>query len=484
MKKTLKLVGLLIGVLILIIVGGISGYNLIAKNKTFYIYDLRLVVPVENAKGYVYTDSSQTYTSIPNKKVYMTASSENQFEIGVYVSTSDDSRNFKIKSSNTNVAKIVYKSGKCYVQYSRAGEAVISVNYANVVDSFKLEVYDQVADEFSVYDKNYYGVEYAPYFANQIVTYSDETEIVEYFYDYEAYSAAGKDADDEVDNSLLRVDQTHLNKDVFEEVKIDEVSKKLKVVCKTGLTKDTDETIIIQSYYYSEYGDIRVLDNYFVNVHIVAYTPEFLQIVVSKTADFRDATVFVDTEVTTITPSDVENDVTKLEKFLDYQKAETNMLGKETPLYNVYFNEKVKTLYLKIRKVYTNGYIQYLNPTTESENPYEFKFDNNYMKLSANETYYTLTLTEAYFSTHGPTFDVTVRLLDADKLPSEFHFEYKALNAENVACYYDYNAETKVFTYKYWDPRSHYVDEIFNDNGDIIGFGSINMDDIDYSLFE
>ena len=483
MKKTLKLVGIFIGVLVLIIVGGLSGYSIISKNKTFYIYDLRIVVPVEGVGGYVYTDSAVEYKSMPNRKVYMTSSSENLFQLGVYVNTSDNSTNFSIKSSDSSVAKIVYKSGKCYVEYMKAGEATITVKYGAVRDSFKVYVYDQVAEDFNVYDNNYYG-EYSSYFANQVVTYSDETELIEYSYDYEAYSVAGEGADDEVNNALLRVDQTHINKDLFEKVKIDDVTKQLKITCKAGLTKNTDETIVVQSYYYSEYGDIRISNNYFVNVHIEAYTPEFLQVVVSKTPDFEDCTVLMNTKVTKLTPSEVENDVEKVEQFLDYQKAESNLVElNEKALYNVYFNEKVSKLYLKFRKVYTNGHIEYLNPTTDDVNPHTIDFDENYMKLSPNKTYYTLTLSEAYFTSPTKTFNVKVSLDDYDLL-STFKFEYKTFNEDNLHDYYAYDAETKVFTYKYWDPRSRYYDEIYDIQGNIISFGSINMNNVDYSLFE
>ena len=54
MKKTIKLLIIFIGGLTVIIVGALTGYFLISKNKTFYIYDVRFVEPIEGIKGYVY----------------------------------------------------------------------------------------------------------------------------------------------------------------------------------------------------------------------------------------------------------------------------------------------------------------------------------------------------------------------------------------------------------------------------------------------
>ena len=81
MKKTLKLVGIFMAVTLVVLVGGLSIYFLVQNNRTYYIYDLRIVEPVSNARGYVYTDSTAEFTSIKNKTVYMTADGSNRFEI-------------------------------------------------------------------------------------------------------------------------------------------------------------------------------------------------------------------------------------------------------------------------------------------------------------------------------------------------------------------------------------------------------------------
>jgi len=56
MKNTFKLLAIFMGSLTIIIVGALTGYFLISKNKTFYIYDVRFVEPVSSMEGFIYTE--------------------------------------------------------------------------------------------------------------------------------------------------------------------------------------------------------------------------------------------------------------------------------------------------------------------------------------------------------------------------------------------------------------------------------------------
>ena len=125
MKNTFKLLFIFMGGLMAIIVITIAGFILIEKNKTFYIYDVRFVMPVEDEEGYVYTYVPTSdedipviqYESIKNSTVYMYSDSENLFPIAVYASTSNETTDVKITSSDTSVARIVLINGLCYVKY-------------------------------------------------------------------------------------------------------------------------------------------------------------------------------------------------------------------------------------------------------------------------------------------------------------------------------------------------------------------------------
>ena len=470
MKKTLKLVGIFAAILVVAAVAVVAGWVLIQKNKTYYIYDLRIVEPVENAVNYVYTKEGD-YESVKNQKVYMTSDEENYKEIAIYANISTKVNNLDITSSNTDVARVVIKNKKCYVNYVGAGEARIEVSHGGVTDGFDVYVYDQVSADFSVYDYKYYG-EYASYFPNHIIGYSDS---ITYRYDYLAFSAGGEEAGDLLNNSLLRIDSSKTNTDVFESVSIDAASKQLVLTCKSGLEANVDEQIAIQSYTRKDDGTTSVTNNFVVNVHIVAYTPEFLQVVVSKSPNFEDGFVYMNTEIiddSELTEERILEDKTILDNYLSYKKAENNLAAtNESATYDLMFTDKVDTLYLKFRKVYTNGDIVYLDNTNVGE-LFALVADENYLKIQPTQDYYKLVLTKDYFTTPTSTFNIAIALLDYD-LSFTFKIAYADLNAANLELFYAYDEETGIYTYKYWDPRSKYDNEIYDVDGNVIDIAGI-----------
>lgn len=469
MKKTFKLLGIFAAILIGGISAVIAGWILIDKNKTYYINDLRIVEPVEGKKGYIYKTAGE-YSSMKNTKVYMTSEEENFLEIAIYADISIDAR-IEVVSSNPEVARIIYRNNKCYVNYISAGEATITTSHEGVSDSFDIYVYDQVSTDFSVYDYKYYG-EYASYFPNHIIGYSDS---ITYNYDYLAFSSSGEEAGDLLNNSLLRIDTTKINNDIFETVAIDDVNKQLVLQCKSGLVANVDEQIAIQSYTYTAEGEISVTNNFVVNVHVVAYTPEFLQVVVSKSPNFEDGVVYMSTEViddSTLTEERILEDKKILDDYLSYKKAENNLAAtNEVATYDLMFTDKVDTLYLKFRKVYTNGDIVYLNGINEGL-AFRLTSDTNYLKIQPTRDYYKLVLSPDYFTAADSTFDIDIELLDYD-LSFEFKIDFIELNAANLDLFYDFDAETGFYTYKYWDPRTRYNNEIFDEEGNVIAIAGI-----------
>ena len=471
MKKTFKLLGIFAAILIGGISAVIAGWILIDKNKTYYINDIRIVEPIADLKGYIYTAEDEEYVSMKNKKVYMTSDEENFLEIAVYANISEKGKKVEIVSSNPSVARIIYKNNKCYVNYISAGEATITSSHGGVSDSFDIYVYDQVSTDFGVYDYRYYG-EYASYFPNHIIGYSDS---ITYKYDYLAFSASGAGAGDLLNNSLLRIDETKINTDVFENVSIDEVNKQLVLTCKSGLVANVDEQIAVQSYTYNAEGVVSVTNNFVVNVHIVAYTPEFLQVVVSKSPNFEDGYVYMSTEIiddSELTEERILADKKILDDYLSYKKAENNLSAtNEFATYDLMFTDKVNTLYLKFRKVYTNGDIVYLNGINEGF-AFELTADTSYLKIQPTRDYYKLVLEKDYFVNDDTTFNIGIELLDYD-LEFEFKIGFAELNAANLSKFYDIDAETGFYTYKYWDPRTRYNNEIFDEEGNVIAIAGI-----------
>ena len=473
MKKTIKLVLIFFGSLVGVIAGSLTGYLLISQNKTYYIYDVRLVQPVDGMSGYIYTDRNASYTPMDNQTVYMNSAGGNLCPIAVYAASSTNSKEVTITSSDTSVAKIVYRNGKCFVQYIKEGIATISSEMKGVSDSFTIQIYDQIPSDFKVYDYAYYGEKYAEYFPNTIVCYADNQE---YRYSYFLNNISQTGSNTNVDGDLIRTDETNIDKNVFLKAEIDSLTNELVVCCKkpTGTqTQNIDSTIVLQSFYKTEDGRTVIENNYIVHVHVILYIPEFLQIEVSSSPDFDEKMVFTDTvpvDINAYTPAEIQANPSLLDEYLKYAKAENHLTKRhEHSTYNVYLNERVQKLYIKCRMVFTNGDVVYLNGENAS-----ITFSNaTYCELGPTGEYYIMTLdTTNYFTSPLITsFNVTISLNDYVFTSDPFVFEYKSMVAENVEDFYDYNAATGVYTFKYWDERARWFNyEYYNENGDVIGF--------------
>ena len=78
-----------------------------------------------------------------------------------------------------------------------------------------------------------------------------------------------------------------IEEDVFEKVEIDASRRKLIVKCKSSFSETLvanqelkkNKSITVQSYYYSEEGDLKPSKPYHIDVRVIADTPEFLQMV-------------------------------------------------------------------------------------------------------------------------------------------------------------------------------------------------------------
>lgn len=513
MKKTLKLVGLGMLAFTVVVAATIAIYILINNNKTYYIYDVRIVEPVSNSYYYIYTDSETRYTLKKNQVVYMTNANSNRFEIGVYAHTSTDTTNVELTTSNNDVAGITIRNGRCFVEYKKAGEAVITASLAGVSDKITVTVYDNVAENMIVFDDAYYGDNYKEYYPNRVISYADDNL---YSYNYVVSNFENGEFSENINSDNLRVEY---DRDIFQNVYINPNNQTLNIQCKsvithvdeegnetrTPVTNNNDSAIYIQSFSKRDNNE-SVVKNYVVTVHIVADTPQYLQILLSTTPDFKDESVYIYTQNYDGQEIDVANkDI--VDEILANQKENTYLKANdEKEYYQVFFTDKVSTIYMKIRKIYTNGSIVYLNPLTiyenqekyiekevpleegeEGEEGQETKIvyeryvervevnpftlvasnDTNFT-ISKNQNYYVLRLNKDYFDENSE-FVIDVSLDNYD-LSKEFVFTYKSLTNDNVSYFYDYNDETGVYTYKYWDPRTEFDNVIYNTKGEIIGF--------------
>ena len=332
MKKTFKLVGLFMGVVLVVSIAAVAIYALINNNKTYYIYDLRFVEPISEKTGFIYSDPETEYVSVRNKQVYLSSKKENRVPIAIYAHTSAVNPPLEFSSSDESIATLVVDGDKCFIEYYKVGDVEITINIENVTDTFKLSVYNQTVEDFYVYDEAYYGqFSTVEYFQNKIVTYSDG---VTYKYNYNAQSifdvlndsfSIEDAAKQNINSEYLRINEEKINYDVFEFVYIEPESKKLVVKCKTGLTENSSEEIFIQSYTISEEGEVKESPNpYVVYVEVIAYTPQFLQIELSTSPKFNEDVIFMSTNKppVEITEENIEDHIDDLTQLLAYEKAE------------------------------------------------------------------------------------------------------------------------------------------------------------------
>ena len=114
----------------------------------------------------------------------------------------------------------------------------------------------------------------------------------------------------------------------------------------------------------------------------------------------------------------------------------------------------------------------------ETKDHYKIVADTDYLKEAPTKDYYILTLTPEFFETEpGKTFDVYLTLdVGGDYgfvgLEHTFKFEFAELSASNVNLFYAYDIETGVYTYKYWDKRTRFNNEVYNELGQVVGFAT------------
>lgn len=481
MKKSLKLVAIFIAVLIVVVVGGTSGYILISNNQTYYIYDLRLVEPLENVGGYIYNDENVDYVKIDNKKVYLKDADDDYFNVGVYANTSNNSNNIEYHTSNSGVAYFDRSvAGELRVKYVGEGNATLSVSIGSVSSSFDITVFNLVPSNFQVFDYEYYG-KYAEetQFINLVNTYSDSGTTYYYNYKVDATEDANGNlvGNENINNANLRVD--YFDDTLFENVSINETSKQLVLTCKSGVSTGEGTTQVIVQAFYENKGTVSVVDSYVVNVKIESNKPEFLQVELSSSPNFDENVFFVDAQ----NMADVEEEqiLQKFDQYVKYQKTETYLHEKgETPIYNAYFTDQVDRVYLRFRTVYTNGQVASLLLGDELT----CNNGNEYLKPTYFKDSYYLELKKGQGFDGSNTFRLSMNLTkDGVTLSHTFEFKYYELNQNFINTnseddfwnFYSYDVDTNTYEYIYWDIRAKSKNAITKD-GKICGFGDLTLD--------
>ncbi len=497
MKKTLKLLLIFMGSIVVILVGGIGGYSLIMNNQTFYIYDLRLVKPDDSNKGYIYTTNSENYRTMPSSTVYLQSEEENYLPLGVFVSTSNGTTDVSITSSNKEVADVEFRNNRCYVNYKKSGEATITATIGPISDSFTLHVLEGIPNDFRVYDFDYYGENYATRedYINKLYCYSDVDKELSYEYSYELFDAVGTVDENYFNNGSLEVDKSSFNGDYFKDISIDKNNQKLNIVCnKLELAASVHTSIGINSYMMID-GQKYLNKVFNVDVQIIANEVEFAQVEVSTSPEFSDNCVYLN-----IDNVKYSNNLSssELKSYLTCQRVEENLkTDGESAVFDMFISNKTPQIYVKFRLVYTNGTVLDLNRSNLGS-LYEFSFDGK--KFDENQNYLYLTEDKNNYIECEPMGEYFVIKLSSDYVKSlankasklEFYFlgelEDLSLNkAENITLrtfnfnYLDIENASDMqklyvqnqdgtYSYNYWDKRTIPDNVVYDENGNVVEF--------------
>ena len=216
------------------------------------------------------------------------------------------------------------------------------------------------------------------------------------------------------------------------------------------------------------------------NIHVIADTPQFIQMEMATNPDFENSYIFMDNSLKDFSNDTEEEILADIENFLLYQKVESYIAkNNEKSTYTGFFTDKISQIYVRFRTVYANGDIVYLDPSAldneEDLHGYTIDFSTyHYFTVSQNKKYFILNLDESDFA--GAPINVNIKLKNFDTFDATFVFEYKEYTAENVEDFYAYFKKTNTFVYKYWDPRTRYSNEICDRDGNVINFGGIEVD--------
>ena len=154
------------------------------------------------------------------------------------------------------------------------------------------------------------------------------------------------------------------------------------------------------------------------------------------------------------------------------EKAENYLSANgESATYKAYFSNKLERLYIRVRMVYTNGDIVYLKHGDNATITFNGLTYSSHCVMDPTEDYYIMTLNATnYFDLDGKLFEIGV-LVDDFSFSHTFKFEYVEKTNANISKYYDYDTETGIYTYKYWDVRAKFDNEIYDKDGNVVDFG-------------
>lgn len=391
--------------------GALAGITLFSNMTDIIVNDLRI------------TKAEDTSIELFKEEVYLTANENNYFDIKVLAYASDPIT-YTLTSSDTSIAKISAVKNAYRVNYFRPGTVTISANIAgvNIKDSFELVVKENVPTAFAITDNKAIN-------EKEISIFADDKE-----YAFEFTALQGVQSDDMNISSLVLIED--YNRDIFEDIYIDDVNSKLIIKAKES-TKDAKEYITIQSKYIDSEGNSITVGTFTICVNVKGYYISGMQLIISENSTFDNSSNIYGGGV---------------------------LREGEKRIESVYLTNKINTVYAKVRIIYTNNDIFHVSQEDISTT----------VGASSNA--------EVHSSTFGDYYEIVVNKNNTqiqftyEDIIVNFHFFYTQEGTSNYASfikslYTETNTlEGKRYAYNYWDNRFKRDDVVTDKNGNIIGF--------------
>ncbi len=405
-------------VFLLVAVGVLLGVSMLSKLSTTTVYDLRLL-------------DYESEKEIFEKEVYLTALENNNFNIKVE-SSSSSIVNFVVYSSDTSVASVSTINDGYKVSYYKKGSAVITVSCedgGNVKDSFVLTVKENVPTTFVITDEEAVS-------ENEVNIFADDRD---YYFNFKA--TVGLESSYVNLTSLEVVD--NYNKDVFEDIHIDDANSRLIIKAKQS-DSDVREYITLFAKYTDENGNTITGNLFTVCINVYGNYISNIQLILSETPNFDNA-------------NNIYGNGLKLEG--------------ENEVSSVYLTPSVNVVYAKVRIVYTNGEIFDVTKDTTSKTT----SGTPSTTTPSVGDYFAITLAQYSDTNNGGA--VVLFIYQGHEVSFVFNFvdpTYTPASYENFVNRVLYKKvvvdDVEIYEYVYWDTRYMRDDAITDVNGNIIGF--------------
>jgi len=439
-----KKILIILVVFIAIVVIALVAYMSLSGMSNVTISDFKIV----DANGQIMKD----------QYVYIGQNENDEIKIGLRISADGDAGGYNFYSTNTNVATVGWRNGGWHVDYFNSGKTTIvaqSKTIAALKDSFDVIVYENYATDLNFVSD---GVQINN--GKTIDVYADGKN-----YSYE-FELSGFHDEYKQNSRLFEVTETS-NPKLFKTCTVNSDNNTLELnvnrIVDDEIVKDSNEYIVIQSYIPDSKGNNVIKDNYIIKVNVLYNAVEDMQLIVSNNSSFSDDTTYVFS-------------------MLSDEDAALSNINKDNEILQrkIFFSKEIRTIYFKVRLVFSNGGVEYITSRTYYDQT-SFSITGKVHDSATPAENYVRSLTLNTFASKYVYLNAS---LAAEYSPSRESISRKFIfivlpdSAGNLglggAMDLDvselYSLNEKVYTYSYFDSRLKRLDFVANNGGKIIGF--------------